>query len=167
MLDLNFRRGVVLICNHESDGTLGFVLNKPIEMNITDLIGTFPEFESEVYYGGPMQTDTIHYLHTKGELLDNSVPVLPDLYWGGDFEQLKIAIESGEITKQDIRFFVGYAGWESGQLKAEQHHASWMVVPAQQQHVLGQAWNTLWQDVLQGSRGTYEVIGQMSIPNFN
>ena len=167
MLDLNFRRGVVLICNHEPDGILGFVLNKPIEMNITDLIATFPTFESEVYYGGPLQTDTIHYLHTKGDLLDNSVPVLPGIYWGGDFEQLKIAIESGEVQSSDIRFYVGFAGWDEGQLEEEQRYASWMVVPGQQQHILSKDWKTLWKTVLEGGKDTYEVIGQMDVPNFN
>lgn len=167
MLDINFRRGVVLLCNHNEEGTLGFVLNKPIEMNITDLITTFPTFKSEVYYGGPLQTDTIHYLHDKGELLDDAIEVLPNLYWGGDFDQLKEAIEAQLILPEDIRFYVGFAGWESGQLQAEQEQASWLTVPAQVKDVLNDNWASLWKDILIEDGGTYEAIGRMGSPFFN
>ena len=64
MMDSNFKRSVVLVCEHEEEGSLGFILNKSLKMKINDLVSEFPDIESFVYYGGPVQTDTIHYIHT-------------------------------------------------------------------------------------------------------
>ena len=74
MQDGNFKRSVVLLCDHTAiEGTVGFILNKPIDMNIEELVGDFPEFESQVYYGGPVANDTLHYVHDVGEILDLSL----------------------------------------------------------------------------------------------
>lgn len=162
----NFRRGVVLLCDHQPDGSFGFILNKPIDMNINDLISSFPTFQSEVYYGGPVQTDTIHYLHTKGDLLNNSTKVLKNVYWGGDFEQLKELVKKGKITPNDIRFYVGYSGWASGQLEMEQEETSWMVMDGNIDHVFSNNTN-LWKEVLEEQGGTYSIIAQMGAPNLN
>lgn len=159
-MDPNFRRGVILLCDHQHDGSFGFILNKPINMNINDLISSFPDFESEVYYGGPVQTDTIHYLHTRGDLLPNSVQVLSGVYWGGDFEQLKELVQRGEIRSDDIRFYVGYTGWSAGQLRDEQEVASWMTATGRQNWIFGTQ-PQLWKDVLQEQGGTYSIIAGM------
>ena len=130
-------------------------------MNINDLISSFPDFESEVYYGGPVQTDTIHYLHTRGDLLPNSVKVLSGVYWGGDFEQLKELVLRGEIQSEDIRFYVGYTGWSAGQLKEEQEVSSWMTADGHQDYIFGSN-KQLWREVLQEQGGTYGIIARMS-----
>lgn len=129
-------------------------------MNINDLISSFPDFESEVYYGGPVQTDTIHYLHTRGDLLPNSVKVLSGVYWGGDFEQLKELVARGEIGSNDIRFYVGYTGWSAGQLRDEQDIASWMTADGHQNWIFGTS-EQLWRDVLKEQGGTYSIIAGM------
>ena len=61
MLDPNFKRSAVLLCEHSEEGSVGFIMNKPLNMRIDELIDGFPEFDSEVFFGGPVQTDTIHY----------------------------------------------------------------------------------------------------------
>lgn len=160
LLDPNFRRSVVLLCDHQDQGSFGFILNKPIDMNINDLISSFPEFESEVYYGGPVQTDTIHYLHTKGDILKNSVEVLDGVYWGGNFDQLKDLISMGAIQPADIRFFVGYSGWSAGQLEMEQDILSWITEPGDAEYVFGDT-ERLWKRVLEFKGGTYSVIAQI------
>ncbi len=167
LIEPNFKRGVILLCDHQEDGSFGFILNKPIEMNINDLISNFPPFQSEVYYGGPVQTDTIHYLHTKGDILLNSVQVLPGVYWGGDFEQLKDLVLAEEIQSGDVRFFVGYSGWEAGQLEAEQKDFSWMTVDGDIDYVFGENTATLWKEVLEEQGGTYAIIAQMDLPFLN
>lgn len=163
LIDPNFKRGVILLCDYQEDGSFGFILNKPIEMNISDLISSFPAFTSEVYYGGPVQTDTIHYLHTKGDLLPSSIKVLSGVYWGGDFEQLKAFIEAGKIQPQDIRFFVGYSGWSSGQLKEECKTFSWITTDGHFDYVFGEH-KELWKSVLEEQGGTYSVIAQIPAP---
>ncbi len=136
-------------------------------MNIQDLISSFPDFECEVYYGGPVQTDTIHYLHTKGELLPDSIQVLSGVYWGGDFEDLKTYAAQGIIQPEDIRFFVGYTGWSSGQLQAEHSMASWLTAQGHREYVFGGGMHHLWKNVLEEQGGTYSIIGQIPTPILN
>ncbi len=81
MADPNFKRAVVLLCEHEQNGSLGFILNKSLDMPVCDLIADFPEFEGEAYYGGPVQTDTIHYIHNVGDLLEGSQMISQGVYW--------------------------------------------------------------------------------------
>src|SRR5690606_33036284 len=117
MLDNNFKRSAVLVCDYvKAEGTVGFILNKPLDMRVDDLVADFPEFDAEVFFGGPVQTDTIHYLHNVGELLDESTKIVDGVYWGGDFDKLKFLISQGLIEPKNIRFFVGYSGWSEGQL---------------------------------------------------
>lgn len=104
LLDPNFKRAVILLCEHQEEGSIGFIINKPINMNINDLVSDFPDFESEVYYGGPVATDTIHYIHNVGDLLDESVEISRGVYWGGEFDKLKFLISSELIKPQNIRF---------------------------------------------------------------
>jgi putative transcriptional regulator len=56
MLDPYFRRAVILLCEHHDEGSVGFILNKKTDMKVNDLINTFPTFDAEVFYGGPVQT---------------------------------------------------------------------------------------------------------------
>ncbi len=127
MLDPNFKRSVILLCEHgDEDGSIGFVINKPLEIKVNDLITDFPEIEAHVYYGGPVATDTIHYIHNVGELLDDSMKVTRGIYWGGDFTKLKFLIDSKLILPHNIRFYVGYSGWSVGQLHEEIAYKSWV-----------------------------------------
>lgn len=165
MLDPYFRRAVVLLCEHNyQEGTLGFILNKSVKMQVSELVNDFPDFKSEVYYGGPVRTDTLHYMHTIGETLVDSVHVTRGIYWGGDFEQLKLMIGAGQVSSKDIRFFVGYSGWEADQLDQEMKKGSWMVETAQQGHVFKNSYDNLWMEVLNNKGNVFSVIGQ--VPDF-
>ena len=162
MLDPNFKRSAVLLCEHsEEEGSVGFILNKPLDMRIDELIENFPEFDSEVMFGGPVQTDTIHYLHNVGELLDDSKRIADGVYWGGDFEKLKILINSGLVESKNIRFFVGYSGWSEGQLKEEMGDGSWVVTHMHANYLFKtQSWK-VWQQAMQNMGNAYSVIAQM------
>jgi len=162
MLDPNFRRAVILLCEHEMDGSLGFILNKPLEMTVNELIADFPEFDAPVFYGGPVQTDTIHYIHNSGDLLEGSKRIGKDVFWGGNFDQLKTLIKSGLIESSDIRFFVGYAGWDFGQLEEEMKMRSWVVARMEANYIFKNKIKKLWQDVMRKKGDAYSVIAQMS-----
>ncbi len=161
MIDPNFKRSVVLICEHEKEGSLGFILNKSLDMKVNELIADFPEFESNVFYGGPVQTDTIHYIHNKGDILEESHPVVKGVYWGGDFEKLKFLIETKLIEPKDIRFFVGYSGWSDGQLKDEMELGSWMTGEMDASYLFKNKARNLWSKVLQNKGDAFSVIAQM------
>ncbi|MEL7123204.1 MAG: YqgE/AlgH family protein [Bacteroidota bacterium] len=161
MLDPNFKRSAVLLCEHSEEGSVGFIMNKPIKMRIDELMDGFPEFESEVLFGGPVQTDTIHYVHTVGELLDNSIHVMNNIYWGGDFDKLKFLISSKLIQPKDIRFFVGYSGWSEGQLVDEIKSGSWILADMDTNYLFQDYSKEMWQKVLEDKGNAYSVIAHM------
>ncbi|MEM6396132.1 MAG: YqgE/AlgH family protein [Bacteroidota bacterium] len=162
MLDPNFRRTALLLVEHNEEGSVGFVLNRPTNMQMGELIQDFPEIEAKVFYGGPVQPDTVHYLHRMGDLLEDSFEVVPGVFWGGDFDKLKFLIEQQLITPRDIRFFLGYSGWTAGQLKAElEEYGSWVTARMDVNYLFKSNPNNLWTQVMENKGKLYEVIADM------
>ena len=161
MMDPNFRRSVVLVCDNHEEGTMGFILNKPLNMNVEELIADFPEFESEVYFGGPVATDTVHYVHNVGTLLEESVELGRGVYWGGDFDKLKFLIQSKLILPGNIRFFVGYSGWSPGQMTEELDFGSWVVADMHANYLFKTKSKRLWKQVMSNKGNNFEVIAEM------
>lgn len=124
--DPNFERTIILLCEHNEDGSFGFVLNKPSVANIGDVLEELEDLASPVYVGGPVQQDTLHFIHKMGEL-ENAVKIADDIYWGGNFESLKLMISTGQVKEADLKFFLGYSGWSAGQLDEEMDANSWIV----------------------------------------
>ena len=83
MIDPNFRRTAVLLCEHDTEGSLGLILNKLTGMNINDVLTDMPPFDAPVYYGGPVHTDSLHFIHDVGDLLEDSLPVADGVWWAG------------------------------------------------------------------------------------
>lgn len=161
MVDPNFKRAVLLLCEHHNEGSVGFILNKSIDMKINELIVDFPEFDSDVYFGGPVQTDTIHYIHSVGELLEDSQKISDGVYWGGDFEKLKFLISSELVMPKDIRFFVGYSGWTKDQLTDEMKYGSWVPADMHANYLFKSPIEDLWKQVMGNIGDTYSVIAQL------
>jgi len=164
MQDPNFKRSAVLLTEHGEEGSVGFILNKPLNMRIDELIEDFPEFDSEVLFGGPVQMDTIHYIHSLGELLEDSVQIIQGVFWGGDFEKLKFLINSKLIDPAQIRFFVGYSGWSEGQLIDELAFGSWVTAEMDANYLFKSKPKGLWRQVMYNKGDTYTVIAQMPDP---
>lgn len=161
MLDPNFKRSAVLLCEHSSEGSIGFIMNKPLQMRIDELIEDFPEFNGEVFFGGPVQTDTVHFIHNIGDLLDDSVPVSKGVYWGGDFEKLKFLISSDIVSESNVRFFVGYSGWSEGQLADEMTYGSWIMANMDSNYLFKLQPKELWERVMYDKGNAYTVISQI------
>ncbi len=161
MLDPNFRRAAVLLCEHSAEGSLGFIMNRPTDTRIDQLIEDFPEFDSPVFWGGPVQTDTLHYIHSVGDLLEESLRIADGVYWGGDFEKLKFLIGSGLIEPENIRFFMGYSGWDEGQLLDEMASGSWVVADMHPNYIFKSRPEVLWQQVMYNKGDAYSVIATM------
>src|ERR1700722_5779520 len=81
-----FKRSVILIAEHNDKGTMGFILSRKLNISPSQAIDNFPEFDDELYYGGPVNSDQLFYLHTKPKLLEGSIEVMPGIYLGGDYE---------------------------------------------------------------------------------
>ena len=161
MLDSNFKRSAVLLCEHGDEGSIGFILNKRLDMRVDELIAEFPEFEAPVYFGGPVQTDTIHYVHNVGDLLEDSRPVSRGVWWGGSFEKLKFLISSELITPQNIRFFVGYSGWSEFQLQEEMETKSWVIADMHPNYLFKSKPNELWGQIMSNKGDAYSVIATL------
>jgi putative transcriptional regulator len=161
MIDPNFKRAAVLLCEHQDDGSIGFIMNKPLDVKISDLVQDFPEFESKVFFGGPVSTDTVHFIHNSGDILDNSVQIENGVFWGGDFEKLKVLIQSQLIKPEDIRFYVGYSGWSSGQLYEELNIGSWVIAEMHANYLFKVEPNALWKLIMSNKGDAYSVIAQM------
>ena len=161
MLDPNFKRSAVLLCEHNDEGSLGFIMNKPLNMRVDDLVADFPAFESDVLFGGPVQTDTIHYIHNVGNLLEGSVKVVDGVFWGGDFDKLKFLINSKLIKPFNIRFFVGYSGWSEGQLMDEMNVGSWVLAEMDANYLFKSKPKNLWRQVMYNKGDAFTIIAQM------
>ncbi|MEO1009865.1 MAG: YqgE/AlgH family protein [Bacteroidota bacterium] len=125
--DVSFNRSVVLLAEHNEEGSVGFILNKPLEYQINELI-TEISLPFQVYNGGPVEQDNLYFIHKVPHLIDNSIEISDGIYWGGDFEKTISLINQRIISEDDIRFFLGYSGWSSLQLDQELSSKSWIVV---------------------------------------
>lgn len=128
LVDDSFNRTIVLVADHRKGGAIGFITNKPLPMKINDVLPEFPDFDAKLFYGGPVQQDNLYFIHKLGEKIKGSEKISRNIYWGGDINQLADLIESGEAAPDDVRFFMGYAGWQSQQLEGEIEEKSWLVV---------------------------------------
>lgn len=162
MDDGNFSRSVIGITEHGDKGTVGFVLNKMVKVKLEEMI---PDIETEekykVHYGGPVATDTLHYLHNVGDLLEGSTKIRKGLYWGGDFEKLIFLINSGLVLERNIRFYVGYSGWSEGQLAEEMKGGTWIVSDWFANYTFQSKSKQLWSQCLEHKGSTYSVIGKI------
>ena len=163
MMDSNFRRSVIGLVDHtEEEGTVGFILNKKMNFDVNELIQDLDSEEKyKVYYGGPVTTDTIHYIHNVGDILDDSIKVSRGVYWGGDFDKLKFLINSGLIKSNNIRFYLGYSGWSAGQLQEELQTGSWIQSRIDPNYIFKSSASQLWKQTLSIKGDRYSVIAQM------
>jgi putative transcriptional regulator len=122
-----FERSVVYLCEHNQEGSFGFVINNLVEINLNDLNDQFPSINSQISTGGPVETESMFFIHTLGNELNDSIEISHGIFVGGDFEQLYAVIEEKHMLKNQIRFFLGYSGWAKGQLDKEIKENAWVV----------------------------------------
>jgi putative transcriptional regulator len=166
--DPNFLRSVVFLCEHKEDGSFGFVLNRQYENTLDELIPELEGHSLPVYYGGPVQTDSIHFLHQYPDKIHGGQEVLKGVYWGGDFDAIVDLIKSASIDTEKIRFFIGYSGWSEGQLTTEITEKTWLTVKATRKLIFHDHFEQLWKDSLKHMGGDYEMMANFPIdPQLN
>lgn len=159
LMDPNFERSVILLCEHDDQGSLGFVLNRKSELSLAEVIENAPEQEVPLYIGGPVQQDTLHFIHRSPFLMDDSRKVSNGVYWGGDFERLMELINVGKISIDEIRFFIGYSGWSEGQLAEEMEVNSWIVSKKTgPEYIFEYSHEELWRQVLKDMGGKFRMF---------
>lgn len=155
--DQYFHRSIVLIAEKRSSGILGFILNKPLAYNVNEII---PEITSDhrLYYGGPVKEDNLFMFHNAGDLVTGSNKINDKLFWGGDIDEVIKLVKEGILTKNNIRFFLGYSGWSNNQLEEEVNSNSWIVIKNPlKDKILSIDPETLWKNQLRALGGKYLI----------
>ncbi len=125
LLDPTFQYSVVLICEHGQSGTYGLVLNQPLEAS-DETLQRMPFLADRLYCGGPVRKSSLQILHPYGHSIADATTVLEHVWVGGNFHELEDGIQAGQFDPKACRFFLGYAGWDPGQLVAEIREGSWL-----------------------------------------
>ncbi|CAM4176315.1 YqgE/AlgH family protein [Flavobacterium antarcticum] len=155
--DASFNRSVVLLADHDENGSVGFIINKPLKYTIHDLI---PEIDAnfKIYNGGPVEQDNLYFIHNIPDLIPNSIEISNGIYWGGDFESTRDLINAGKIHKNNIRFFLGYSGWEAHQLENEMTTNSWIISRnSHENKILGKSTTHFWKEKILELGGDYLI----------
>jgi putative transcriptional regulator len=157
LADNYFRRSIVYLTEHNDEGSLGFVMNKPLGISINEIVDDFPECDLTVSVGGPVSNNTVHYIHTLGALIPDSVLVADGIFWGGDFDLIKQLIAEGSVKPNELRFFLGYAGWSKGQLDGEMEEHAWLVGKISPQIVMHGMGSEIWENTLANYNNKYRA----------
>lgn len=156
--DPYFHRTVVLLCTHDKEGSMGFVLNRPIDTGVDTLMEDMPAIDSIVGIGGPVQSGNLFFLHTLGARIDQSMEVIEGLYMNGDYDQLRELLRREPKLAKQVRFFVGYSGWEQDQLAKEIEEKAWLVHPADPGRVMNGEAAELWANSLRDMGPAYAPL---------
>jgi len=157
--DPNFSRTVVFLCDHQDEGSFGFVINRVFGHTLNELMNDLDELKLPVFYGGPVQMDTIHFLHQYPDKIPAGIEIAHGIYWGGDFEVVKELVSNYQLTEDEIKFFTGYSGWTAGQLEQELRENTWIVTDKFSTDTLFKHnEQNLWKDVVRGMGNRYAHI---------
>ena len=159
--DPNFERTVVLICEHDENGTFGYVLNQESQVVFSDLVEDIYDFDEKVFVGGPVQQDTLHFVHRSNDSEIGGQEVVKNVNWGGNYESLLDIIRTQTIDPKDFRFFVGYSGWGASQLEDELEAKSWFVYKnTTEKLIFDTEPEILWQTVLESLGGKFRMMSK-------
>lgn len=154
--DKSFNRSVVYLTEHSNEGSIGFILNKPSEFVMSDLV---PEINCDftIYNGGPVQQENLYFIHKLPDLIPDSIHISDNIYWGGNFEVLSSLLNSSLVDQTDIRFFLGYSGWSDQQLSEELKESSWIVIDNNYPNIFKVESEAFWKNQLLDIGGEYQI----------
>ena len=156
LADPNFKRSVVLMCEHQDEGSFGLVFNRPTMVSIEESNEIFLT-GNNIYFGGPVEQNTLHFIH-KFDFLEDSVALKDGVYWSGNYEQLKSLHAQGKVHPGTCRFFIGYSGWGSEQLNSELKQDSWVIARTNLQTLFEVEPEELWKNILRSMGKKYQVL---------
>ena len=154
--DRFFNRTIVFLTEHGPEGSVGYILNRVLELRVNTAVEELEGWEENLSIGGPVSSDTLHYLHSLGEKVPGSRMVVPGIWWGGDLDVIRSLINAGKVTRDQLRFFLGYSGWSKGQLMKELKDNSW-VIASVPNDVIMKSRGDVWKDVLRSFDNKYKI----------
>jgi putative transcriptional regulator len=162
--DPNFARTVVLLCEHQdTKGSFGFVLNKLFDQQLNELVPEILINTIPVFYGGPVQIDTIHFIHQQPELIKGGFEIIEGVFWGGEFDTVVSLINSGKLDLKKIKFFIGYSGWSNGQLENELNEKSWITSTSDIPLIFEEDEQNVWKQALKNLGSNFAIMANFPI----
>lgn len=126
--ETNFEAAVLFITEHNENGAIGFVINRPYHRNLNELI----EFKNSVafplYEGGPVENEKVFFIHQRPDLIGGGTRINNGIFLGGNFKQAVSQINQQKLTENDVKIFIGYCGWDNDELEEEVREGSWSIV---------------------------------------
>lgn len=163
-----FERSVIFLADHSDVGAMGFILNQPTEFIVEEAVPELKGCTQTMYYGGPVDESLLFFVHSLGDKLPNSVEIGNGLSWGGDFETLQELFENGDLNDENIKFFIGYSGWEAEQLEGEFNKDSWIVGNFKNEYLFNAQTQNLWNKTIDASGDDNSFLGNFAhTPSMN
>ena len=122
-----FEHATILLVEHNEEGSIGFVTNKPLEKSLHELIEFNHSKPFPLMDGGPVDREHLFVLHKRPDLIEGGKQIPNGLYLGGNMEQVIEAINTKGANQEEIQLFIGYCGWDLGELEAEVEEGSWII----------------------------------------
>lgn len=148
LADPNFRRTVVLLCEHELEVSVGFILNRLLSTNTDEVIPGLLSFSFPVFYGGPVEQNTLHFIHRRGDLIEDALPIAKGIFWGGNIHSIDQLLLENKVQPEDFKFFLGYSGWGEDQLNAEVFQKAWWATNSSPEIVFTDDLEEMWSRVV-------------------
>jgi putative transcriptional regulator len=167
--DAYFERSVVYLCQHDEDSIFGFVLNNPLNLTLGDVLETSEFSKYPLHVGGPVAKNQLFFLHRIGHKIPHSFPCGNGIFFSGDFDALIEYQQQTPIPERELRFFVGYSGWDHGQLEKEIENHSWIAVSnLSTDYVFQQTTPDLWKECMDAQGAKFKIIARFpKNPNDN
>ena len=123
--DTFFENALLFITEYNEKGAMGFVVNQPFPRKLNEL----EEFKNSnpfpIYQGGPVDKEHLFFIHQRPDLIEDGEPVTGNIFLGGNFKSAVRHIDDHTLTEKDCKLFIGYCGWDYGELDKEIAEGSW------------------------------------------
>lgn len=155
LADNIFTRSVIYLIDDLNNSHMGFILNNKSGMKLHDCIDGFEKTELDLYLGGPVNPDVVHFIHSFGNI-DNSEKIADNLYLDGEMDEIRELVNKGIASAKNTKFFIGYSGWTKGQLADEINNNAWLVAGSKSDIIFKNDKN-LWSNSLNLVDKRYQV----------
>jgi len=152
-----FNRAVILLSDYNEKGAFGLIINKKLEVNLKDIVEDFSGIDAPVYFGGPVDTGLVSVIHRIGDKI-GGFEISDGIYFNCDLEKLISLAENHSLNLNDIKFFLGYAGWGEKQLEKEFNNNDWYIANGLEKYIFNTNISSLWSKILRDMGKEYALI---------
>ena len=146
--DSIFEKTIIFIAEYNEQGSLGFVINNVFPRTLNELVEFNHSKAFPLFDGGPVEKEGLFFLHRRADVIEDGKPITNSVYMGGNFNQAVTCINNSSIQPNNIKLFIGYCGWDAGELEAEIAEGSWMVVDAGIEIVFSYNTEKMWKNLI-------------------